>query len=501
MEFPAADLFSDERLYLPVPREGETLYSWCAHYHTLSSNPTARQTCLQLFGHPHAGLKHDFPICLDKLTERTEGLLGTRAQIIFNRTPVGAFSRFIDSGRLQAICDLMGTGPSHRVARMLGLLAITHGTPAPLKACTICVRESVATTRSSLWLCEHQIPGVYRCHKHDCLLLVANESGHRRARNELLLPHMLGPSDWHETPALSSNAIEQLNNLAQWSRTLRTSADMSFEPFEQDTLRYCCHFQAKRKNWIGIDGCLHFKKIREAIWSACVELSAIPGLEFLEAAQREAGGYVGILLRQYGGVHHPLMHIALLAFLFDSPDQLFEEYRKLATIDPASRRDALKKEREALSQRLAIFVAEARMSVNQAAQAEGIAPTIAIRYLKELGIEYETRPRIVGSPIEPQLIERLKRGDNPMGVASALGIRRNFIKDYLATRPALRQEHETKRFRRLQEEYRTKFLRTLAANPSLPIKRIRRESNSGFEWLYRNDREWLTEILPGVWHR
>lgn len=501
MGIPAADLFSGERLYLPAPRDGETLYSWCAHYHVLSSNPTARQTCLQLFDHPQAGLKHDFPICLDKLIERTQGLLGTRDQVIFDRTPVGAFSRFIDSGKLQAICDLMGTGPSHRVARMLGLLAINHGTPAPLKACPICVRESVATTRTSLWLCEHQIPGVYRCHKHDCLLLVANESGHRRARNEFFLPHMLERSGWHEIQALSSNAIERLKNLAQWGRTLRTSADLSFEPFEQDTLRDCCHFQAKRKNWIGIDGSLHFKKIREAIWFAGTELSAVPGLEFLEAAQREAGGYVGILLRQYGGVHHPLMHVALLSFLFDSPVQFFDEYQKAAAIDPASRRDVLTLKRTVLSQRLAALVADAKMSVNQAAQAEGITPEIAIRYLTELGIEFEKRPHIVGSSIEPKLVERLKLGDDPTATASALGIRRGFIKDYLSTRPALRQEYETKRFHRLREEYRAKFLRTLAANPSLPVKRIRRETNSGFEWLYRNDRQWLADTLPGIWHR
>lgn len=501
MGIPAADLFSGERLYLPAPRDGETLYSWCAHYHVLSSNPTARQTCLQLFDHPQAGLKHDFPICLDKLIERTQGLLGTRDQVIFDRTPVGAFSRFIDSDRLQAICNLMGTGPAHRVARMLGLLAIHHGTPAPLKACPICVRESVATTRSSLWLCEHQIPGIYLCQEHHGLLHVANESGYRRARNELLLPHMLAPSDWFEQPALSSSAIERLENLANWSRAFRTMAGMSFEPFDRDALRDSCHLQAQRKNSIGIDGSLHFKQLRQAIWSSCAELSAVPGLEFLKAAQREAGGYVGILLRQYGGVHHPLMHVVLLSFLFDSPVQFFDEYQKAAAIDPASRRDVLTMKRTVLSQRLAALVAEAKMSVNQAAQAEGITPAIAIRYLTELGIEFEKRPHIVGSSIEPKLVERLKLGDDPTATASALGIRRGFIKDYLSTRPALRKEYEAKRFHRLREEYRAKFLRTLAANPSLPVKRIRRETNSGFEWLYRNDRQWLADTLPGIWHR
>ncbi len=116
-------------------------------------------------------------------------------------------------------------------------------------------------------------------------------------------------------------------------------------------------------------------------------------------------------------------------------------------------------------------------------------------------MSYKPRPRIIGTSKEASLVERLQRGDEPGEIARVLSIRRGYIKDYLAARPELRRDFEQAAWSRRKEAYRSKFLRALADNPSLPIKRIRRETNSGFEWLYRNDRQWLEDALPGIWRR
>lgn len=195
------------------------------------------------------------------------------------------------------------------------------------------------------------------------------------------------------------------------------------------------------------------------------------------------------------------MHCALLAFLFDFPAEFFKVYDQVATLDPEHRRAPLTRERTELCMRLVDLVSREQMSVNQAARSLNIDPARAVVLLVEMKVPYETRPRIVGTETERKLIERLEKGEEPELIASSLNIRRSFIKDYVAARPELRKRHLEKRISARREAYRAKFLNTLASNPSLPIKRIRRETNSGFEWLYRNDREWLTENLPGIWHR
>ena len=501
MEAPSGQLFLRNRLFLPGFRDDETLYSWCAHYHALSSMPTARQTCLQLFGHSDAGLKHDFPIHLDRLIERTLGHLGSRDQIIFDRTPISAFSKFVDRTRLQAICALMGSGPEHRVARMLGLLANKHGTPAPLKACPECVSESVAQSNSSSWRSDHQTPGIYFCELHGGMLRVAVPAIHRRSRSEFLLPHTLAATDWLEIPTLSSASIHNLKSLAVWSRALRTNSTSNQEPFTPDVLRDTCHLRARERGWVCIDGSLHFKQIQNAVNVSQSELFAVPGLEFLAKSQSVGGGYLGLLMRQAPGVHHPLMFIALLSLLFESPDHFLQCYQFASEANPNTRREVLRSERNMLSEWLKELVVKQGKSVNQAAKEVGIHPSRALVYLKEQGIECEKRPRIVDSPLESKLVERLEFGDDPATISSEMDLRRSFIKDYLASHPEIRRRHANARFVRQCGEYRAKFLSILDANPSLPVKRIRRETNSGFEWLLRHDRNWLTQILPGIWHR
>lgn len=501
MDASSGDLFPQSRLFLPSFRGDETLYSWCANYHTLSSMPTARQTCLQLFDHSDAGLKHDFPIHLDRLVERTQGFLGTRDEIIFNRTPIGAFFRFIDRARLQAICNLMGSGPEHRVTRMLGLLAIRYGTPAPLKACRACMSVSISESRSSAWRVDHQTPGIYYCDAHGEMLSVANAEAHRRSRSEFLLPHMLAPNDWCETPALSGTAANRLESLAVWSRALRTGTDSSDEPFSPNALRDACHLSAKERGWIGIDGSLHFKRIQQELNLAQVELFDVPGLEFLANAQNVGGGYLGLLMRQSPGIHHPLMFVALLSFLFESPEQFFQCYQVASLASPDALRDVLRSKRHALSDWLQELVITQQLSVNEAANEVGIPVSRALVYLGERGIKWKRRPRIVGTNLEAKLIDRLESGDEPNAIAIDLNLRRGFIKDYLASHPELRQRHQAERFTRRRNAYRTKFLRALEENPAFPIKRIRREIDSGFQWLLKHDRDWLTGILPGIWHR
>lgn len=492
-------LFDDGRYYLPEWRGGETLYSWCAHFHYLASNGDSRVTSQQLFGDFRAGLKFDFPVGLDRLIARTGGALGSRTQILFDRTPFRAFVRFVEPARLAAVSDLIGTGQAYQVARKLGLTRL--GVPAPLKACPECMAESLRSEYSTSWQIDHQLPGVYVCKQHAATLQIANPDGHHRARREFVLPHHLNSYEWHPHVAVSLKVETRLERLSEWSRALIVSAESPAVPFDMATLRDACHLRASELNLVGIDGSLNFKTIRQELYKEYADLVNIPGLEFLDDVQKESGGFAGLLLRQYHNTHHPLMHCALLSFLFESPTKLFLAYNQIAKLDPPKRRESLRRKRAELCRNLVDLVTRQQKSVSQAARSLGIDPARAIVLLAETNVPYETRPRIVGTEIERKLIEHLETGEEPTLISSTLNIRRAYIADYLASRPDLRNRHLEKRAATRRDAYREKFLRTLALNPSLPIRRIRRETDSGFEWLYRNDRDWLAEQLPGIWHR
>jgi hypothetical protein len=108
---------------------------------------------------------------------------------------------------------------------------------------------------------------------------------------------------------------------------------------------------------------------------------------------------------------------------------------------------------------------------------------------------------VLTSDKQQKLDGLLKLGAERNEIARALAIRAGFIKDYLTDNPGLRTAWKTAYEAKQRTEYREHFLEVLENNPGVPVRRIRRIPGSGFEWLYRNDRDWLAGHLPEIWRR
>jgi hypothetical protein len=487
--------------YLPAFEADETLYSWCARYHLLSGNVLPRQTSQQLFAHASAGLHPDFPMCIDQLVKRSNGTLGNREDLIFQRTPFCVFARFLDKERVALVTENMGARSAPRISRMLGLVVSRIEHPVQLRACNRCIKADVEAYGTSIWHLEHQLPGVMICRAHKTPLLAARSAAQVRATTDYLLPGMIPDQEWHVVESPSDALLARLESIASWSPSLALASESHSWNFDDELLRITCHRQAHSRGWTDTRGLLQFQRIRTAFVEATRDLIAVPGFSVVENANQQAGGLVGLLLRRYRAYHHPLKHILLLSFLFDSPDEFLNAYQASASCAPEERRLGLEGDRATLLPQLLALVDEQKMSVNRAAAKLGITIVRAIRYLKKAQAVYRPRPRIVGTELETKLIAGLRRGESATTLAREIGIRRNFIKDYLASNVEVRSEYEIAREKVQRDEYRAKFLKVLADYPTLPIRRIRRETNSGFEWLYRHDRNWLVEQLPAIWHR
>lgn len=495
--FPGTDNDLTGPLGLPHAYHGETLYSWSARYHRLSCNVCASATSQQLFGHPNAGLRHDFPAYLDRFVERTRGFLGTAEEIIFTRTAFGLFALFLgDTLAIESI-HRMQSDTNMRIKRTLGLLASRIGTPAPLKACSDCMRRDKDLAGTTWWHLEHQWPTVHVCREHGCRLMVAADGVHQATRRQWFLPHDLLHRDWSNNTQQSPAELGRLMRLATWTQTL---LEARRAPFDPALLRHTYHMGAKSHGWVALDGSLRFKQLRTAFLETHAGLERLRGLEFLSTAQAEHGGFLGLLLRQFAGYRHPSKHLSLIAFLFETTEDFLREYQDACTAaeanGPGNLNDRLTTSRE----RLLTMVREGR-SINAAAHSLGLPVTQAIRHLTQQGVAYRRRPRILDQTKEKQLVDELRTGRDRDEIAAELGIRQAFIKDYLAQHPDLRAVWMENNMTRRKELYRARFLEVLTMNPGLPIRQIRRLPHNGFQWLYRNDRAWLIKNLPAIWCR
>jgi len=485
--------------WLPFPQiqPEETLFGWSVAYSRVAAVPEPREVSRRLCGHPTAILRHDFPCRLDELCHRVENQFGTAEELIERHTLLPFYSPFLARETYEAAVAAMRTGRRLHLRALLGLSSARMGVDAPLKACPECMADDVKTRHRAIWHRDHQWPTTFLCFRHGIRLWIARPEFHLSRQLPLLAPNELSEDDWiaevdHEDQLVRSG----LDLLNRWTR-----AFVSQEPCRLlgPALREAYALGARELGWLALDGSIRMRALRGAFAERYRTLTHIPALGFLARTGGPNCGFLGNLLRQYEGLHHPARHIALAAFLFPDWASFEAAHRlsadRLAGIDC----EAFAPRRATL--RSVIGRIQSGESVNSVAQSIGVPITQLIRLAAGNDIPYQKRPRIVGTETEDELIVMLRRGCSRAAIVKRLGVRPAFIKDYLAARPNLRDEWEAQNFERRRLARRLRFQRTLTRNPGVPIKRIRQMPGNGFQWLYKNDRDWLEEQLPAIWRQ
>jgi len=492
------ELFDGGEVPLPRAFDGELLYSWCARFHRLSGNSRAKTTSQMLFGHSTIGLRHDFPGQLDYFAHATRDHLGAIAEVIQSRTQYALHASFLDMPTRQLIVEAMRGQDRSVMNRYLGISRSGEASATPLKACPACTDEDRKTLTPSWWRMNHQWPTTYVCLKHHCQLQVMATRRGPRQLQDWYLPSDFREDQWEAKPVLGQEQVDRLTHIARWAEAL---LDRQGRHLDTELLRYIYLFQAKARGWMAMDGSLRFATLRAAFADAHGGLEALPRWEFLNDVDTVNGGFLGLLLRINPGRRHPLKHLLLMAFLFDDPAEFYAQYENSRSILEVEGADALRRRLTDKRVRLVEMVGREGKSVNESCRELGIPTTQGLRQLNKENVAYRRRPRILTPAIKRTLEDLLQAGADRDEITRQLGVRRAYIKDYLAGQPGLRAAWEQAIAAERTARYRAHFLQVLEDNPSVPLKRIRRITENGFEWLYRNDREWLAENLPGIWRR
>lgn len=488
-----SELFDSDNSHLPLPFSGETLYSWCARFHRINGNTSARLTSRQLFGDSTAGLRHDFPTHLNVLLGRTNQLFESVDELIYQRTVLGIFAPFLTESAIKSIIQNMCEGGDAHIKHHLGVLPSRAGSAAPLKACPSCIRSEKIAPGTPWWHIEHQWPTSRVCQTHGDYLLIPAQELHSRVLKEWFLPADI---QWHADVIPNERALSKLCKLNEWGNYLATC---SRNPFDSDLLRLTYHIRAKALGWTSMDGSLKFSQIKAAFRESYTCLEELRGFEFIGETSQDHGGFLGSLLRQFDGNKHPLKHALMMDFLFGEPKHFIFEYQRILSISVWLDRKDLWSELTEERNQLKLMVAELGYSVNAAANQLGLPVGQAVRYLKMEGVEYKRRPRVLNPEKESTLRDLLSSGEDREHIASTLGIKKPFIKDYLAQDSILRDAWKTANLAKQTEKYRSHLMQVLSEHPNVSIKKLKQIPGNRIQWLARHDREWLENTLPSLW--
>lgn len=478
--------------FIPLITVGETLYSWSARFHRLSGNFYARTTSSQLFGNDRAGLRHDFPSHLNCLESNTNGAIGHSWSLAVERTLLRYFSAFRESVLVESIQAKMCEGSVEKVKSLLGLLPSRVGGFFPLKACSSCIKDDYGKYAFSRWHIEHQWPSTWICRRHRQILWAVRRECQSKDLRKWLLPEDVSDAEKFRIE-VSRSMRAKLLKLAEFGAYVNQK-DVGY--FEELLLRYTYLRQAKGLGWLNTDGSLKLSVIRQRFQKHFARFEVIPGFESIKDIGAAHGGMLGLLMRQYKQRRHPLKHILLCSFLFDSPDQFDAIYSSVREDFELGGIVSLRKSIGwGEGELLRCLVEDLGMSVSGAASQMGISVNVAIKVARQYQIKYKPRPHVTHTELGDEIRKMISNGLSREEILVRSGIKRSMLRAIMAMNSELRDEWRKMDFERRRDTYRANFLCQIGQNSGYTLKKLRMIPGNGVSWLYRKDREWFQNQL------
>lgn len=484
------DLFDAGPANVPLLRDDETLYSWCAAVHLLNGSVSATRTSQRLFGVKFAALAHDIPSHLDQMHPDIAAMLPDSQLLVRRNSLLGFYLPWLDEDTVEVANRHVATGIPKDVKMHLGLPASRVGALHLLKGCPACIDEDITSHGRAYWHVNHQYPSVWVCTEHLLPLRQLQLRKSPRHLREWLLPTNEKRTGWKAITVTNTYPLQRLAEMSGWLPTLMPA---SFAP-----VRLSRTYQAalKRAGFVTAKGNLRLAKLTRAFLSHYQGLRDIPGFHVLDSVGDELGGFVGNVARRQAKRAHPFKHLLVINWLFDSFDDFLATYRGA---DASSCAEEVDNQIITSDSRETIFVSlvtERGLSLSAAGREVGVTPTTAVRWAKLNGISYVRRTKKMTSEVAGRCRALLMAGASKTKIADEMGISSTTITRLLSSDAALQKAWHQAKFVRRRRRNRARFLAVLRDNPGVPVKTLRLIPGNGYMWLYRNDREWLIEHLP-----
>jgi len=489
------DLLDSQSIHcIPSIDQGETLYSWCARYHRISGSVSAITTSLRLFGSKTGGFVVDFPGRIGHFSEVTASILGSPEQLIENHTLYPLYAAFRPQETMAIVQNLMLGSNVERVKFILGLPASRAATSHPLKFCPTCAHEELVAHGIAKWWRDHQWPSALLCPRHQTSLHYIPSSKELHKVTSWITPDCLAGSTPVFIPEISEHELPNLERLSYLTSAIVKSGIF----FQPEIMRIAFTLKLREYGWIRPNGTIDWPALQNAFLSKFGNLEILPGFDFVQGIRGNDFGSLGLMLRGRQRKQHPTKYILLIDFLFDTADQFIEKYNQHKDIDnPDLYTSQIKQiDTSDLERKINALVQQKGHSLSSAAKALGVSAQRVIGWANKNNINYQKRPHKANPQLQLDLDKLIQEGVSRFVISKTLNVSRKWITTHFARNPDLREKwleasHSTEIIYR-----RSKLLEILANNPGANQKTILSIPGNPFQWLKRNDKNWLRENLP-----
>lgn len=152
--------------------DGETLYSWAAHFHELQGRVSSNKTGALLFGKDDASRRFSSLSGIAHFVNVTRGELGSLLEILMLRTPLAEVRPFVQPHDWNRIVKTFSElGAYQGTSPVTGLLTRGLRMLSRPRYCIDCVKAELAEFGTSYWHLGHQFQCSFACTKHRICLV------------------------------------------------------------------------------------------------------------------------------------------------------------------------------------------------------------------------------------------------------------------------------------------------------------------------------------------
>lgn len=178
--------------FFPNPYPDELFYSIVTRYHIRSGNKSFKQTLIDLLEYyPSQLYSLLLPNNLNHLIKRVPSTSTLNFErLIWEHTLYPFYRIFLISSEAWSLSKCMKGKLSEPIYKVAKISQHSELNQTPLKFCPNCVRQDIGNFGEAYWHRMHQVPGVFICLPHNCLLqesrirLITNNLQHEPANLE-----------------------------------------------------------------------------------------------------------------------------------------------------------------------------------------------------------------------------------------------------------------------------------------------------------------------------
>jgi hypothetical protein len=197
-------------------------------------------------------------------------------------------------------------------------------------------------------------------------------------------------------------------------------------------------------------------------------------------------------LLEPNGSHHPFRHLLFSCWLFGKPDEMFIIAHDF--VEP-KHSISVRDMKIGINMKCLRLLKE-NCSLNKISQLTGKSRC----YLKRIGalnnIEMKLSPKKETKELHKKVIEMAFSGFHRRKIAEVCNISLGLAEQIISSQPGLVEHRKKCHFESKRRRYRAEIMSFIRKFPNSIQKNIRIHCNKQFFWLYRNDHDWMLNILP-----